>query len=518
MTDLVIALIVIFVALSLASGLAVYAYGRFARRPLGSPSAALRPRGVSTVLDDTIGALLAGANGRSGLMLSDDNLQAFALRALSARAAGRSLDLQYYTWNDDLTGRLLAREVLAAADRRVRVRLLVDDINLRGRDAHYLALDRHPNIEVRVFNPSWNRVGTLQRGLELVLRAFSATRRMHNKAWIADGRLAIIGGRNIGDAYFDASEGTNFTDMDLLVVGPAVEQAEAIFDLFWNSHCVFPIDSFPWTWGGDLRALRSELEGISSSGKAVPYLARAHEEGTVDSILGARGRFHWCDRVEVVSDPPEKSTGEERNRWIHKAIFPIISSARQKLEITSPYFIPGKEGVRQLVELASRGVTVKVLTNSLAATDVAAVHGAYAPYRAPLIQGGVEIYELKREMQRPHLTLFGSKGASLHTKAFLVDKHRGFVGSFNFDPRSVSLNSEMGVIFDSESLARDVGSVFARQISAASSYRVVCRRGRLLWRDGSAEEMTLAASEPGAGLWRRFVASLIGLLPLEPQL
>src|SRR5690554_1010415 len=196
-----------------ASFLAVLSYGYFARRSLGAPSHALETELSATELDRAIAPMLERHDGQSGLALISGNLDAFAVRALSARAAGRSLDLMYYYWKGDLTGRLLMKEVLGAADRGVRVRLLIDDINTRGLDRAYRALDTHPNIAVRLFNPSRARHGGLRRGIEMVLRFFSVTRRMHNKAWIVDGRLAIVGGRNIGDAYFGAAETSNFRDI-----------------------------------------------------------------------------------------------------------------------------------------------------------------------------------------------------------------------------------------------------------------------------------------------------------------
>jgi putative cardiolipin synthase len=451
--------------------------------------------------------------------LCSDNLQAFAVRALAARAAGRGLDLQYYYWKTDLTGILLAREIVRAADRGVRVRLLLDDINLRGKDGSYLALDRHPNIEVRVFNPSWNRVGALQRGFELVFRAFSSTRRMHNKAWIADGRLAIVGGRNIGDAYFDASDTMNFRDLDLLAVGRAVSQAGETFDTYWNSPCVQPLKALPGWRSGDPAALHERMEATARSDAAKPYLERLRESETVQGLLAGEGRFHWSEKTELVSDPPAKSNGEGRDHWLYRSIFPMITSARHSLELTSPYFIPGKRGVAQLTELVRRGVDVKVLTNSLAATDVAAVHGAYSRYRVPLLKAGIALYELKPDDDRQKISLFGSSGASLHTKAFTVDGQSGFVGSFNFDPRSVSLNTEMGVVFHHPELAAEVSEVFRRQIEPTASFKVGLEGKRPVWTDDRKGKVRrLLGAEPDASLRRKLVATIAGRLPLESQL
>lgn len=239
-------------------------------------------------------------------MLLSSNLHAFAIRALAARSAGRSLDLQYYYWKDDLTGGLLGKEIIAAAERGVRVRLLLDDINTRGNDSTYLAFDSHPNIEVRLFNPTISRAGALRRGIEMLLHAFSVTRRMHNKAWIADGRMAIVGRRNIGDAYFDASEIANFRDMDLLLLGPVVAQTEAIFDSFWNSAAVIPISSLAGSDKGDLPKLNARVEALTNTAAAQPYLNRLKEEINVQTMLSGKRHFHWTLRQRLCPIRPRR--------------------------------------------------------------------------------------------------------------------------------------------------------------------------------------------------------------------
>lgn len=514
-------LIAIIVAVAgtlvIASLLAVYAFGRFAKRARGTPSQALPTAESETQFDALVAPLLADHPGQSGLALLSSNLHAFAVRAYTARHAQRSLDLQYYYWKDDLTGGLLAREILGAADRGVRVRLILDDINARGYDPNYIALDSHPNIEVRLFNPSWARAFGLQRGLELVLRAVRTTRRMHNKAWIADGRLAIVGGRNIGDAYFDASEEANFRDMDLLLAGPAVEQTEAIFDGFWNSEAVLPIRHVTGMAKGDLPALRARLERTATTGLAEPYIHRVAQESGAWSSSGM-GRLRWTSEAAVASDPPEKAMGAGQDNWLMTAIRPVLKSARRELRIVSPYFIPGEAGTQELTSLAENGVAVTVLTNSLAATDVAAVHGAYVRYRKPLLENGIDIYELKPDDERTDMSLFGSKGASLHTKAFIADGQAGFVGSFNFDPRSASLNTEMGVLFRQEELASEVEAVIEAQISPRSSFRLSLHGDKLSWTDHTANGPRKLKHEPQASLRRRLVAKVISYLPIESQL
>ncbi|MDQ2634184.1 MAG: phospholipase D family protein [Pseudomonadota bacterium] len=512
-------MIAIFAMLfALASLAAIYSYGRFAERARGRPSTAMPVEERATALDRMIAPMLQAHAGESGLMLVASNLEAFAVRVLAARRAERSLDLQYYYWKDDLTGGLLANELIAAADRGVRVRVLLDDINTKGDDSTYLALDSHPNIEIRLFNPSRNRANALRRGIEMALRAVSVTRRMHNKVWLADGRIAIVGGRNIGDAYFDAAETANFRDMDVLLLGPVVRQAENVFDEYWNSGVVLPISSLAGTREGDLPRIKAKLERLASRDSAQPYLQRLRDEKSIESVLDAEQSTHWTASAKVVSDPAEKANGSAQEKWLSNIIFSEIRSATSKAHIISPYFIPGDQGVTALRGLVAGGATVSVLTNSLAATDVAAVHGAYARYREPLLAVGVELYELRPEIATRDISLFGSSGASLHTKAFTVDGKTGFIGSFNFDPRSISLNTEMGVLFEDRALTSEVDTVFADEISPTHSYRLVLQNGEIAWQDGSGAGAKMLESEPEAGIWRRIAATIIGLLPIESQL
>ena len=315
--------------LVLAALAAVAVYGRFSAPRKGTPSSAFALSDVLTELDTAIAPLLAQNPGQTGLRLLTDNIEAFALRAAASRHAQRSLDLQYYYWKGDLTGGLLANEVIKAADRGVRVRLLLDDINSHGHDSNYRALDKHPNIEVRLFNPIRRRNGVFLRGIEMLVRFWSVNRRMHNKAWIVDGRLAFVGGRNIGDAYFDASEASNFRDMDLLLLGPAVQQTEMMFDRYWNSAMVEPIRVLAMSRRADLEKLRGQLEKLASVAKTGPYLRRVREGLSAQNMLSGVEHFHWTASARIVSDPPEKASSAERNGWLLDAIL-RLSPARAK--------------------------------------------------------------------------------------------------------------------------------------------------------------------------------------------
>ncbi len=458
--------------------------------------------------------------GETGATLVPDNLEAFALRGLSARAASRSLDLQYYIWDEDVTGRLLIREVLQAADRGVRVRLLLDDLYIRRAAQALATLARHPAIEVRLYNPfqlrSWGPLGDL---VEFLFAGYRLNHRMHNKAWIVDGQLVIGGGRNIGDEYFDASRQFNFRDLDLALTGGAAAQATALFERYWTDRTARPIDRVGTSRSpeSDLGTMRQRLDELCASASAADYLERLRALPDQAALLQASRTVLETARVHIVADPPGKGLDRHRSPEVLDAIGAALESAREHVLLISPYFVPGREGARRLAGLVRRGVRVCVLTNSLAATDVLAVHGGYARYRRRLLRAGVTLFELKPGGQQGQ-SLFGSGRASLHTKAFAVDDRLIFVGSFNLDPRSAYLNTEMGAFVQHPALANELGREFKRLTDPARSWRVGLADGRLGWTDRPGDRARTVHHEPDATLSRRIVARVLGWLPIEPQL
>ena len=491
---------------------------RLAPRASGAPTHALEVQPAQTAIDRELAPLLAARPGQTGALLLADGLDAFAARAMTAQKAGRSLDLQYYIWKDDLTGHLLAREAHAAAERGVRVRILIDDMNAAGLDPAWMALDAHPGIELRLYNPFRNREG-IGRMVELVQRVFSINHRMHNKAWIADGRVAIIGGRNIGEEYFAADARMNFRDLDLMLFGPAVAQASAIFDRFWNSPAAIPIAALHERTAGGLQSAIAGFDAEATEARAAPYLARVAASPTVRDYLRQQLRPVWTDRLQVLSDPPLKWREDARDEWIATALLDMLRGARHKALLVSPYFVPGEAGTAGLTGLAAEGVEVGVVTNSLAANDVPAVHAGYAGYREALLRGGVHLHEIKLRGQPDSSGPLGSSGASLHTKAFVVDDARGFVGSFNLDPRSANLNTEMGVVFDDPALAAGVRREYLALASPERSYWVFLDgNGELRWLDRAQEPPRIIDTEPDASVGRRALARVLGWLPIESQL
>lgn len=513
----IILFIIIFIVASLLS---VYGYGVFAKQVKGAPSHVLPVNEQAlTGLDQALMPLMAAHPNQSGLVMLQDNLDAFAVRAMSAREAGRSLDLQYYIWHDDLTGKLLGQELLAAADRGVRVRLLLDDITTHNRSSMLSALTQHPNINIRIFNPTRARDTGFKRGLELALRVLSANRRMHNKAWIADNQVAIVGGRNIGDEYFDASPNINFFDMDLLIGGKAVSEASTIFDEYWNSDAVIPLSALVKAPDNALLKLRAEVAKKAQAIEASPYIKELRETPSVQALFQGLAPVYWTEHVRVVSDPVGKAKGEDRERWLLGTLMAEWGQAKQDLKIISPYFVPSQAGLNFFERLSTQGVAVSVLTNSLAATDVLAVHGGYAPYRVPLLAQGVKLFELKPFADRPRKNFFGSSGASLHTKAFIVDHQTGFIGSFNFDPRSAIWNTEMGVIFTEPTMVDLLAQEFTKLTSAQASYAVTAPEGTLRWQDvQEGQAVKEWEKEPESRWWQRWMATIISWLPIESQL
>ena len=511
------------VVLALLSVLALWSWGRFAASARGAPSTALPAAPAATTMDRLAQAVLnEHPADASGAALLHDAVQAFAARGHSARMAERSLDVQYYIWRQDLTGKLLEHELMAAAERGVRVRLLIDDMNVDGMDDALRAMDAHPNLEVRLFNPGRNRDGGIRRAIEMALRFVGFNRRMHNKAWIADNRLAVVGGRNVGDEYFDAADDKNFQDADLLLLGPAVGQTSAIFDRFWNSAAVVPLaalHSAAPRWTPEQFA-QQRAHWLAEAVNSPWVKALAVRDDLQQKLLGGQLALHWSPSIRVLSDPPEKASAVASRRetasWLLYDVMALLFSAQRENWMISPYFVPDEQGAMLLSSQAQRGMQVRVLTNSLAANDVPMVHAGYRGYRAPLLSNGVALYELRPGQARTGRELLGSSGASLHTKAFVVDGQRGFVGSFNFDPRSAQLNSEMGVMFDEPGLAAELKQMFDRGARPDSAWQVkLADDGSLRWQGADGRVWT---EEPETSAGLRVLVWLLSWLPIESQL
>jgi putative cardiolipin synthase len=457
--------------------------------------------------------------GKSAFRLVSDGREAFVLRWFSAEQAERSIDVQTYIWHVDTTGLALASRLLEAADRGVSVRLLVDDMDARAKNVGYAALQAHPNIEVRMFNPFATRKGTVRFVGEAARSFKRINRRMHNKSWLVDNRIAMVGGRNLGDEYFGASESVNMEDLEFVMAGPVVRDISASFDRFWNSPVAYPIELLDADSVTDenLQELREKLAKANAKAQSGWYAEGLRSTDPMQRLLHGDWPVQWSGQYTFVSDDPLKATGTlgDQPSNVGLLLFPAMRATESKLTVISPYFVPGDQGAAALVDIAREPKKVLILTNSLASNDVAAVHGGYSKQRKTLLEGGVELWEIKPSGGTQVESSFkGSSGAGLHTKALTIDGKRLFVGSYNLDPRSTSLNSEQGVMVEDAVLAQQLEEIFATQTSDVNAWRVTLQDGKLSWTDGT----DTYDGDPKASMWRRFQAWFARTFGLESQL
>ena len=469
-------------------------------------------------------------DGHSGFRLLAESTEAFAARAEMIRAAQLSLDIQYYIVHDGLSTRALVEELLQAADRGVRVRLLLDDTTSDGQDYRIATLAAHPNIQIRVFNPlHLGRSTGITRAMGRLLHLSLQHRRMHNKLLLVDSSLAIVGGRNLGDEYFDADQTLNFTDIDLLGAGPVAEQLAQSFDEYWNNRLSVPIQRFLWRapqqaaldkarlrLQADLAKAREENDEHYHRLRA--YRQQPQLQEWLEQLIWAPGEAMW--------DAPEKLLAEGRPAsalLLTAQLAPTMQAVSEELTLVSAYFVPTVSGVRYLADRAGAGVSIRVLTNSLEATDVPAVHAGYAPYRRAMLQAGVRLFELRRQPeQQTSYSFLGESESSLHSKAAIFDQRKVFIGSLNLDPRSVLWNSEVGILVESPQLAREVQRLTEEGMAPAISYEVRLQTladgsKRMVWLAEDNGELRSLDKEPG-GLWRRFNAWMADVIGLEHML
>jgi putative cardiolipin synthase len=483
------------------------------------------PEPEATTLGRTLADPSAAAEGRSGFYLIASGMEAFALRAALAEAAQRTLDLQYYAVHDDATGQLLLNRLLAAAKRGVRVRLLIDDLNVDGDERNLAMLAARPNFEVRAYNPFLRR-GPLavMRLLEYVSDSVRLNRRMHNKAWIADNAAAIVGGRNVGDEYFQAHADVNFADLDLLAAGPVVRGISRGFDEYWNSEWAVPIQAFvasPPT-AEEVAAFERELEARMEAFRDTEY-ARMLRDTKPSQRLRSGSLPLVRASATVIYDEPGKATlgrPDAGHPEFAPRLQPLVEAARLEVILITPYFIPSEVVIGHLGALAARGVRVRILTNSLASTDVPLAHAAYARSRERLLSAGVEIHEVRADGRQKASRSAGS-GASLHAKAVVVDREHALVGSMNLDPRSRLHNTEMGVLVTSGEFVRGIGAFFDEAIQPARAYRLALSpddRPHIVWITEDGGDAVRHEREPLASWWRRFLTNVLAVLVPEEML
>jgi putative cardiolipin synthase len=474
--------------------------------------------------DDTrLGAALASraaANpGKAGIHPLPEPRDAFVARALLAAAADKSLDVQYYIWHGDQTGYLLFEALWKAAERGVRVRLLLDDNNTGGLDATIAALDAHSNIEVRLYNPLANRS---VRAVNYLADFSRLNRRMHNKSFTADNQATIVGGRNVGNEYFGAGDGVWFKDLDVIAVGPVVREVSNAFDVYWNSASAYPAASLVGTAKPDgADALRAKFEEVRADQLSTSYIEALRDTPLAQQVLAGEFPIEWTT-ARVLQDDPAKTLDNSGRRdvLLLTSMLDAIGRPEKSFDLVSPYFVPGKGGTASLAALARSGVKVRVLTNSLEATDVGAVHAGYAKRRHDLLSAGVVLYELKSSLLKGEAdkknSFSGSSSASLHAKTFAVDGSSLFVGSFNFDKRSALLNTEMGLLIDSPELAGRLAGMFESEVPMYAYEVRLTEDGRNLeWIGRGQSDEKRYDTEPGIGLLRRAWVGFLSLLPID---
>ncbi len=514
----------------------------FALLVLGGCVSALRldterppSRAVSSQADSPLKAQLTEniPADQSGFHLLPGGHAALAARLALAQRASRTLDVQYYLFHSDTTGKLVAAALLAAAERGVRVRLLIDDIDTADKELRLATLNAHPNIQVRLFNPFHTRsTNLLVRGWHALRERVRLNRRMHNKVFIADNQLGITGGRNIGDEYFDAHHDLAFIDLDVVAAGAVVDQLSQSFDRYWNCEAAVPASALPVTASD--RRLQHTIDLLrqfrtrqldSDYGRALT---------AADPIPGLlAGQIPWhIAHADLIVDPPEKvlKRNKSPSKLLLGQLIGLSLDPTRRALIVSAYFVPGAAGMAYLDYWRSQGIQVDVLTNAYAASDVPLVHAGYANYRIPLLQAGVNLHELKPVAEPTGGRLrdlgSGSSRASLHAKTFVFDDEYVFIGSLNFDPRSALLNTEMGLVIHSSALAREVTAIVEDAMRPERSYQpqLVLERNRhtisrrLQWRDVHQGVARVSDREPDTTPIQRGLLRLLQALPIEEHL
>ena len=479
----------------------------------------------------------AGAHGTdSGFRLIPTGVDGFALRMQLIQAAQSSLDLQYFIFRGDNTGSLLTAAILDSADRGVRVRILIDDGETVAGDERILALVAHPRIQVRIFNPfAYRGHVDMLRGIEYGVEFKRLDYRMHNKLLVADGAMAVIGGRNLSDPYFQVNPESQFADDDVAAAGPIVPRLSGIFDEFWNNALSIPSEALS---GGrstvkDLGPYRARLDADREAWKTqgADYLRKVASGEPLAGLVDGRLPLVWA-AVTVVYDSPDKrkvSEGAMVGRLMHRAVAQAAEDVQSELLMVTPYLIPGREGIRIFTDLRRRNVHVRILTNSLESNTVILAQAGYMRYRKPLLEQGVELYEIRSLLgnvrgsgENAAMARHGNYG--LHAKMFVFDRKRIFIGSMNFDQRSMHLNTEIGLLIDSTVLAEQIAARFDAMVRLENAYTLVLRTdpdwlaSQLVWRTQENGAVVEYAIEPQREWGQRLYANMLSWLPIDDEL
>jgi len=493
-------------------------------RHISTPASAALGRPQETKLGKQVLERSAFHGDNSGYYLLNAGVDGLAMRVQMIRGAERTLDLQYYIFRGDESGTLLTEELRHAADRGVRVRLLVDDGDTTWGDERILQLDGYPNIQVRVFNPfSYRGHNSLFRNVDFILHKARLDYRMHNKLLVADNAIALIGGRNVGNQYFQIDPASQFADDDIFVAGPVSQTLSGVFDEFWNSDLAAP--------AAPLAARSVSKPKASSTGDlAADYLARINSGEPYASLIDGRRQLEWAS-ARVVFDSPDKRDVEARQRpgrLMSAAVEEQIGGVKSELLMISPYFVPSETELALLHQIRSRAGEVWVLSNSLESAPALSALSGYEKVRVPLLQDNVRLYEVRARLlssqgsgQTRRISRYGNY--ALHAKLYVFDRQRLFVGSWNYDQRSLLINTEIGILIDDGVLASQIARRFEEMTAPSAAYALYLShdaRGipAVAWRTEEEHQVVELAKEPSRGWWQRLRVRVLTLLPLQPEL
>lgn len=460
--------------------------------------------------------------GKTGYLPMIEAFQSIASRVHLIRNAKYTLDLQYYIWADDFIGNLMLYEVLKAADRGVKVRLLIDDQNGTKLDTQLKALSIHPNIQIKIYNPyKYRNV----RIIDYLFRTAKINRRMHNKLIVADGAIAVTGGRNISSEYFDASYSFQFTDLDILFFGAAVNKANDVMNQYWNYPLSYPVDQLiKKGTDKELQQLRKNFQILEQKETMVDNIVNEEQKELADEIT--QNKMAWA-YAEFLADTPDKTLGlAKKEQLISHQIAEQMGEAKNEMNLIAAYFVPTKVGAQYISQFPVNGVDVKILTNSFVANDVAMVHAFYQKYRKDLLNKGVKLYEFKPYIERQRRTWYevvtgnvipkkGKNKSSLHAKFITID-HNVFIGSFNLDPRSFNLNTEVGLVVHSEELQKTISQMMNQSLPLVAYELRLNPQGEIVWVDHQPDgKIVEFQTDPHTTKFQRFMMYSISYLPIE---
>ena len=457
----------------------------------------------------------------TGFLLLNTGRDAFIARAALIESASQSIDAQYYIWNDDNSGRYLAGRLVAAAERGVNVRLLLDDINVAGKESLFAVLNGHPNIHVRIFNPARSRSG-VGRFLSLILDFDRINRRMHNKTFVADGYAGIAGGRNIGDEYFDEHPELNFRDRDVMALGPIVGDMADNFSAYWNSQWSYPLEQIYQPQPPELAAsARSRLINETARAQAFKAIPPQGRDAAETFLEGRFADLTQAPAKLVYDEPPkDPEAPTDTPKLTAKALYGLVAQAETEILVESAYFVLADEQLEDLRDVVKPGLSILAITNSLASNDLVTNHSAYARWREEMLESGIELYELRPDAKGCEAWVSSQaacdNGAvSLHSKAVVFDQSTLFVGSLNVNLRSIYLNGETVLIIQSPEMAKAVAADIRHSMTPENSWQVTLDKGGdLLWRSSDQQ----VDHEPDVGFWRRAKSRFLSWLPLEKYL